>query len=351
MALVDVGKDMNTKDYIISKYKISLKSASPIEIPDVGRNMLAEWLCELNFKTGVEVGVAAGIYSQVLCEANPQMKIFGIDPWQAYKGYQDYVKEDTFKNLEKSAIKRLSKYPNYTILKDFSSHAIHQFADNSLDFVYIDANHKDPYITQDLTEWYKKVVPGGILAGHDYNRLKNNVCDVVDATNAHARKNNIHPWFVLGSKEVVPGKIRDKHRSWMIIKPTIDRTLEHIIEKYNIDTSQPSPIKISCNRYTDLPQLFKELGFVRGAEIGVLEGKYSEVLCRSNPKLKLYSVDAWSFYPTYKNFRKQKDYDRAYEIALKKARQIPKQQNNQKMESGSRRAFCRRISRFCLYRC
>ena len=95
-------------------------------------------------------------------------------------------------------------------------------------------------------------------------------------------------------------------------------TLDYIVKKYNVDLNQPSPINIFCNRYTDLPQLFKELGFRFGVEIGVLKGEYSEVLCQSNPKLKLYSVDAWLFYPTYKNFRKQKDYDRAYKVAKKR---------------------------------
>jgi hypothetical protein len=95
-------------------------------------------------------------------------------------------------------------------------------------------------------------------------------------------------------------------------------TLDYIVKKYNVDLNKPSPISISCNRYTELPQLFKELSFQYGAEIGVLEGKYSAILCRSNPKLRIYSVDAWLFYPTYKNFRKQKDYDRAFLEAKKR---------------------------------
>lgn len=100
-------------------------------------------------------------------------------------------------------------------------------------------------------------------------------------------------------------------------------TLNYIVKKYHVDLSLPSPITISCNRYTDLPQLFKELGFRYGVEVGVLEGAYSEVLCRSNPKIMLWSVDAWSFYPVYKNFRKQKDYDHAYEIARKRLSAYP----------------------------
>jgi hypothetical protein len=42
------------------------------------------------------------------------------------------------------------------------------FPDNSLDFVYIDANHAYQYVVQDIQLWYPKVKPGGYICGHDY---------------------------------------------------------------------------------------------------------------------------------------------------------------------------------------
>ena len=50
---------MKTLDYVIKKFNLDVGKPSPIEIPNVGRNDLPHWLHELNFKTGVEVGVAA----------------------------------------------------------------------------------------------------------------------------------------------------------------------------------------------------------------------------------------------------------------------------------------------------
>jgi hypothetical protein len=46
--------------------------------------------------------------------------------------------------------------------------AVTKFADNSLDFVYLDGNHTYDFVKQDLNAWYNKVKVGGILAGHDY---------------------------------------------------------------------------------------------------------------------------------------------------------------------------------------
>jgi len=42
------------------------------------------------------------------------------------------------------------------------------FQDNSLDFVYIDANHAYDYVVEDMEKWYPKVKNGGYLIGHDY---------------------------------------------------------------------------------------------------------------------------------------------------------------------------------------
>lgn len=44
---------------------------------------------------------------------------------------------------------------------------------------------------------------------------------------------------------------------------------------------------------TDLAIYFNELGFKKGAEVGVHEGLYSEVLCQNIPYLDLTCVDIW----------------------------------------------------------
>jgi hypothetical protein len=46
--------------------------------------------------------------------------------------------------------------------------ASNMFQDESLDFVYIDANHAYDFVKQDIELWYPKVKKGGYLWGHDY---------------------------------------------------------------------------------------------------------------------------------------------------------------------------------------
>jgi len=43
------------------------------------------------------------------------------------------------------------------------------YADGSLDFVFLDNDHSTGHVLRELEEWYPKIKPGGILAGHDIN--------------------------------------------------------------------------------------------------------------------------------------------------------------------------------------
>lgn len=193
-----------------------------LEISNFGRKQLRQLLHELDFKVGVEIGVAAGWNASQIMNYNPQMKLYGVDPYVGYRGYTDYTRESTFNELKREAHERLDKYPNFEFIQEFSVDALRRFEDNSLDFVYLDGNHGEPFISQDINEWYKKLRPGGILAGHDYTRTrgaegrppKN---DTIQATQKFAKENN-KILFVLGTTEIRENETRDKIRSWMIQK-------------------------------------------------------------------------------------------------------------------------------------
>jgi predicted O-methyltransferase YrrM len=55
-----------------------------------------------------------------------------------------------------------------SILRLTSSEASVRFADGSLDFVYLDAQHHYEAIKDDINAWLPKVKRGGVLGGHDY---------------------------------------------------------------------------------------------------------------------------------------------------------------------------------------
>jgi predicted O-methyltransferase YrrM len=64
----------------------------------------------------------------------------------------------------------------------------------------------------------------------------------------------------------------------------------------------------------DLAKYFNKLGFRVGAEIGVADGRYSEILCQEIPDLKLYCIDLWR--PYEKCWRTKESQDKAYLDAI-----------------------------------
>jgi len=142
---------------------------------------------------GVEIGVAEGWYSSKIMEFGQIDMMWGIDPYTPHQGYRDYTRETTYNKLRTKAHERLDKYPNYEFLEEFSTGAVKRFAGNSLDFVYIDGDHSYEAVTTDITEWIKKVKPGGIIAGDDYIRSHRDkrFYDVIRAVDDYVIHNNI----------------------------------------------------------------------------------------------------------------------------------------------------------------
>ena len=60
-----------------------------------------------------------------------------------------------------------------SFLKMLSVDAATMFKDNSLDLVFIDADHKYESIKDDINAWLPKIKKGGIICGHDYGGADN----------------------------------------------------------------------------------------------------------------------------------------------------------------------------------
>lgn len=211
---------MNTLQYILEKYNLPAQG-TPIEIPNVGRIDFIRWIKELNFKKGAEIGVDHADFSKMICENNSQLQLFGIDPWLKYKEYREYKDQAEMDGIYAQAISKMGSYikdKRYVVVRKKSEEAVLDFEDNSLDFVYIDANHEGEYPLRDIEMWTKKVKVGGMVAGHDYVRVKILNFTIKDALEKYTKENNINPWFVLGSNEIKEGQIRDRTRSWMFVK-------------------------------------------------------------------------------------------------------------------------------------
>jgi cephalosporin hydroxylase len=184
---------MTTLEHIIHKYDLPSRQAI-IDISQAGRNDLASLLHELDFKSGVEIGIQRGIFSEIICQRNPQMRVYGVDAWAPPNGA----------SMRQKAQKRMSVsrwMAHYSIIDDWSVSASRQFTDQSLDFVYIDAEHSYESCLADINAWHPKIRIGGILSGHDYhNTIPHSrvQCHVKEAIHQYTRDHQIAPLLIWG---------------------------------------------------------------------------------------------------------------------------------------------------------
>lgn len=211
---------MTTLEYIKTKYNLPDKG-EPIQIPNVGRIDIIRWIRELGFKRGVEIGVDHAEFSKQICENNNQLEMYGVDPYLKYDEYREYDSQAQMDGIYEHAKMVMSDHVakgRYKFIREKSEDAVKQFADESLDFVYIDANHEAGFPYNDIDMWARKVRKDGMVMGHDYVRIKVLSFTIKDALEKYTKEHNINPWFVLGSYEVRSREIRDNSRSWMFVK-------------------------------------------------------------------------------------------------------------------------------------
>lgn len=185
---------MGATDYIMNKYNPEIPRRMPIQLT-ITRDDLPALFTELGYKTGAEIGVERGLYSERLCQVG--LYLYAIDAWTAYRGYREHVSQGKLDRFHDETRSRLASY-NHQLIRSFSMDALKLFKDNSLDFVYIDGNHAFQHAANDIAEWSKKVRQGGIISGHDFsrNKKKDYLCQVKDVVQAWAYSHAITPWFI-----------------------------------------------------------------------------------------------------------------------------------------------------------
>jgi hypothetical protein len=195
--------ELNALEYIYGKYEIAKDAPSPIQLQVCRVPAQVQLYAELGLRVGAEIGVDRGLFAADICKANPGVKLYGIDPWQDYPEYGEVYTQPYAEACYAEAQRRLAPY-DVELIRKLSMEAVGQFADDELDFVYIDGNHAYQFVLDDITAWSRKVRPGGIVSGHDYCRPKNRhrwqFQGVIKAVNDYVKANGIDPWFIFRGK-------------------------------------------------------------------------------------------------------------------------------------------------------
>lgn len=98
-----------------------------------------------------------------------------IDTWEGSPEMKDRSSGAYDTNLAKYGtiypfflMNMLPVYHVVNPIKCASVEAAAKYPDQSLDYVFIDAEHSYEAVTKDIEAWYPKVKAGGTIAGHDY---------------------------------------------------------------------------------------------------------------------------------------------------------------------------------------
>ena len=135
-----------------------------MEITDIKhRYELPEFLNENNLcGAGAEIGVSRGGFSAYLLEHWNGTLLYSVDSW---------IRKDIDhgNNLYMEAKNKLQRHGDRSIVLTMTSlEASKVIEDSSLDFCFIDANHRRHRVSHDCNLWWPKIKNGGILCGHDY---------------------------------------------------------------------------------------------------------------------------------------------------------------------------------------
>ena len=197
------------------------EKGNPYWIPNCSRGDMPEFFNELGLIKGVEVGVFHGDNMARFCAAGLDMT--GIDSWTERDMNTTEREHESPEATYQKAVETLKQY-DCKLIRKTSMEAVNDFADESLDFVYIDSDHSFGHVAMDLTIWTPKVRKGGIISGHDYfvdtqgPRRNRRLRFPRFAIDAFAAAYEFPNWYVVGSKEKVRREVRDKSLSFFMIK-------------------------------------------------------------------------------------------------------------------------------------
>jgi predicted O-methyltransferase YrrM len=114
-----------------------------------------------------EIGVAGGHFTkQILATWPTCSRLFVIDCWGPFDG--NHLTIDDQEQRFRQVTKDFSDHSNVTIVRQYSHLTAASMPDESIDFIYLDADHSYAAALLDLQSWLPKLKKQGIMAGHDY---------------------------------------------------------------------------------------------------------------------------------------------------------------------------------------
>jgi predicted O-methyltransferase YrrM len=120
----------------------------------------------------VEIGTFYGANILAVAEsygANPDSKLYCIDPWEDYEEYPEYKGEQN--KIYNGFLKNINNSPHKNkiiIDRGYSNKQLLKYDDNFFDIIYIDGNHEPEYVLEDAVLSFRKLKKDGVMIFDDY---------------------------------------------------------------------------------------------------------------------------------------------------------------------------------------
>lgn len=162
---------------------------------------------ENNLKICAEVGIGYGFHAKEILDNTNVEKLYLIDPSRPYPndafstdvtsngGFEDLVRNIKVHLKEKEDRYTWFRTPSLEITNE-------QIPDESLDAVFLDADHSYQQVIRDLPFWWKKIKKGGFLLGDDYMSCHPGCKRAVDD---FTKKNKLKIEFLSKENSTQPG--------------------------------------------------------------------------------------------------------------------------------------------------
>ena len=166
-----------------------------------------------------EIGVWNGGFSSAILDVTQPKELTLIDPWDllsdqskeewTHKKHQDHqIMRGMFDNVTAY----YGHLPNVSIRRGFSAEVLETFEDDYFDWLYIDGNHLYEFVRQDVEVAFRKVRPGGVIAGDDFfwkrdgkMHVKEAVLDAMRAQGLNHRPERIGQQYMITVPDLIEG--------------------------------------------------------------------------------------------------------------------------------------------------
>lgn len=168
------GRNLHDGEGELCDYNSHLARTSSHALLNVaGRDEFGTYMDQLGAEGyGVELGVQRAEFSYGMMTGWTNVtKYYLVDPWAHQADYVDGANrdQDEQETIYAEAKERMAEFgKRVAFIRDYSTKAVEKFPDCYFDWVYVDAVHDYEGALNDMIDWWPKVRPGGVMAGHDY---------------------------------------------------------------------------------------------------------------------------------------------------------------------------------------